>query len=102
MPGVVTDRNLTVPGCRLSEHRPLGVGFLMAQKMPLTTEDADCVMSSLSGGRRCGDSFREAIRGFGWVVLEQVTSVLRQSVCGQPLLGSGHKQLGVSPTAGVA
>lgn len=74
MPGVVTDRNLTVPGCRLSEHGLLGVGFLMAQKMPLTrggAEDADCKMSSLTGGGRCRDSFREAMRGFGWVVLNK-------------------------------
>jgi hypothetical protein len=38
MPGVVADRNLTIPGYRLSERRLLGVGFLMAQKMPVTME----------------------------------------------------------------
>lgn len=42
MPCVVTDRNLTIPGCRLSEHRLLGVDFLMAQKMPLTVETRGC------------------------------------------------------------
>lgn len=47
MPGVVTDRNLTIPGCRLSESRLLGVGFLrvdflMAQKIPLTMEPRGC------------------------------------------------------------
>lgn len=47
MPGGVTDRNLTIPGCRLSEPRLLGVGilrvgFLMAQKIPLTMEPRGC------------------------------------------------------------
>lgn len=42
MPGVVTDRNLTIPGCRLSERRLLGVGFLMPQKMPSTMETRGC------------------------------------------------------------
>lgn len=42
MPCVVADRNLTVPGCRLSECGPLGVGFLMAQEMPLTMGTRGC------------------------------------------------------------
>lgn len=47
MPGVVTDRNLTIPGCLLSERRLLGVGFLrvgflMAQKIPSTMEPRGC------------------------------------------------------------
>lgn len=36
-------------------------------------------MSSLSGGPRCGDSFREAVSHFERVVLEQKNPVLRQN-----------------------
>lgn len=46
MPCVIADRNLTVPGCRLSECGPLGAGFLMAQEMPLTVGTRGCSLSN--------------------------------------------------------